>query len=82
MPFVQVHTIKGLLNATQKKELINKLSDVMVEIEGGGNPDFRKMVWINIDEREADTWAIGDMRPSTGFIDQFVKMRDGSTKND
>ena len=77
MPFVHVQTIQGCLNAQQKQQLISQLSDVMVEVEGGGNPDFRNMVWITIEEREATSWAIGEMRPTADFIQQFVAQRDG-----
>ena len=44
MPFANVRTAKGLLDKKQKTQLCTRLTDVMVEVEGRGNPDFRKLV--------------------------------------
>jgi hypothetical protein len=38
MPFVNVQTIKGIMNAEQKSELLRRMTDLMVEIEGKGDP--------------------------------------------
>lgn len=76
MPFVNVTTLQGLLTAQQKQTLITKLADVLVEVEGGGNPDFRKMVWVSIEERAPESFGLGELRPTTASIAQFVAMRD------
>ena len=34
MPYVNVKLIEGVFNADQKQEMITKLTDTMVEIEG------------------------------------------------
>jgi 4-oxalocrotonate tautomerase len=52
MPFVNIQTVKGLLDEAQKQELLERITDLMVEIEGRGDSEFRKMVWVAIDERE------------------------------
>ena len=38
MPFVNVKLIKGVFDAEQKQEMIRKLTDTMVEIEGEAMP--------------------------------------------
>ena len=76
MPFVNVTTIKGLLSEQQRRALITKLADVLVEVEGGGNPDFRKMVWISIEERTPESFGLGELRPTAASIAQFVAVRD------
>ncbi|MFZ6746407.1 tautomerase family protein [Undibacterium sp. JH2W] len=76
MPYVQINTIKGMLNTTQKQRLLEKIADVLVEIEGGGNPEFKKSVWINIQESEAEGWSISGLRPSSQQIAQFIAARD------
>ncbi|MES2040126.1 MAG: tautomerase family protein [Pseudomonadota bacterium] len=76
MPYVQINTIKGILNTDQKQRLMEKIADVLVEIEGGGNPEFKKSVWINIQESEAEGWSMSGLRPSTQQIAQFVAVRD------
>ena len=46
MPFVNVQTIKGIMNSEKKKELLRRMTDLIVEIEGNGDPEFRRSVWI------------------------------------
>ena len=59
MPFVNVLTVKGILDDNQKNELLERLTDVLVEIEGKGDPAFRKEVWVRIDEQEPKHWVRG-----------------------
>ena len=33
MPFVNVQTIKGIMNPEQKKELLRRMTDLIVEID-------------------------------------------------
>lgn len=68
MPYVSVSTIRGILDAEQKKALLERITDVMVEIEGQGNPAFRASVWVKIDEQEPASWALGGQIPTTQFI--------------
>ncbi len=76
MPFLNLRTIKGLLNDEQKKYLMEKFTELLVETEGGGNPEFRKMVWIQIEEEEPKHWQIGELRPTQEFIAGFVRQRE------
>jgi len=76
MPFLNLRTIKGLLNDEQKKYLMEKFTELLVETEGGGNPEFRKMIWIQIEEEEPKHWQIGELRSTPEFIAGFVKQRD------
>ena len=76
MPFLELHTVKGLLSPEQKRYLMEKFSDLLVEVEGGGDPEFRKMVWINIDEREASGWRIGELWPTEEAVARHVEARD------
>ena len=59
MPFVNVRTFKGALSNKEKKELQNKITDLLVEYEGKGNPEFRKFVWVMLEEEEPKNWMIG-----------------------
>ncbi len=77
MPFVQINTIKGMLNPRQKQQMLEKVADVMVEIEGAGDPEFRKSIWIAINESEAECWSMAGMRPSTQQVEQFLALRNG-----
>ena len=56
MPYVNVKLIKGVFDSDQKREMIEKLTDTMVEIEGEA---MRPVTWITIEEVESGEWAIG-----------------------
>ena len=82
MPFVQIHTIRGMLNPMQKQQLLKKIADVMVEIEGASDPDFKKSVWITINESEAESWFMGGVHPDIQQIQQFLAARDSRLLQD
>lgn len=68
MPFIKVQTIKGIMNSEQKKELLRRMTDLIVEIEGKGDPEFRQSVWILIDEQEPEQWSLGGIQPTFEMI--------------
>ena len=72
MPFVNVRTVKGLLNDTQKRELQDRITDLMVEFEGRGDPAFRRLVWVLIDEQEPGNWCLGGTPVTPEMIQRVV----------
>jgi len=72
MPFAKIVTVKDALNTDEKRLLKEKITDALVEIEGGGNPDFRQHVWVVIDEIEGENWSVGGLEPSAEMI-QAIK---------
>ncbi len=82
MPYVIVETVKGILDNDEKKLLLDRITDVLVEIEGKGNPAFRKEVWVKIDEQEPHHWMRGGLVPTAERITAlFGKLEpDGSRK--
>ena len=68
MPYVTISTVRGILDAAQKKTLLERVADLMVEVEGQGNPDFRRNVWIKIEEQEPAHWCAGGMLPTQEII--------------
>ncbi|WP_259565915.1 tautomerase family protein [Enterobacter sichuanensis] len=68
MPFVNVQTIKGIMNDEQKSELLRRMTDLMVEIEGREDPEFRRSVWIRIDEHDPEQWSLGGLQPTAEMI--------------
>ena len=59
MPFVNIRTYKGFLSVSEKKELQNKITDLLVEYKRKGNPEFRKLVWVMLEEEEPENWMLG-----------------------
>jgi 4-oxalocrotonate tautomerase len=68
MPFVTVSTARGILDIDQKQALLQRITDLMVEIEGQGNPDFRQSVWVKIEEQEPAHWSLGGVIPNADAV--------------
>ena len=56
MPFVNVKVIEGVFSGEQKREMISKLTDTMVEIEG---ENMRGVTWVVVEEVKSGDWGIG-----------------------
>jgi 4-oxalocrotonate tautomerase len=65
MPLVTIDVIKGVFTPEQKKKLIEKVTDAMVEVEG---ENLRPVTWVRINEFESGDWAIGGQRLSAGDV--------------
>jgi 4-oxalocrotonate tautomerase len=56
MALIQVKLIEGVFTAPQKREIIQRLTDAMVEIEG---ENMRRAIWCVIEEVASGEWGIG-----------------------
>lgn len=56
MPLVNVKVIKGVFDSQQKQQMIGRLTDAMVAIEGEA---LRGVTWVTIEEVEGGDWGIG-----------------------
>ncbi len=56
MPLINVKVIEGVFSDVQKQEIIQKLIDAMVSIEG---ENMRQVTWVVIDEVKSGNWGIG-----------------------
>ncbi len=72
MPFVNIKTLKGALTEDQKTELHRKVSEVMIEVEGRGDPQFGKYVMIMIEELEPRNASIGGRQASEEFVKKIT----------
>jgi 4-oxalocrotonate tautomerase len=81
MPYLQLQTVKGVLSPEQKTYLMDRFTALLVEVEGGGNPEFAKKVWIRIDESEAGNWQLGELRPTAGLIERMANARDAGRES-
>ncbi len=62
MPFVNVKVIEGVFDADQKREIVKRLTDTMVGIEG---ENLREVTWVVLEEVKSGDWAIGGNALST-----------------
>ncbi len=56
MPYVQVKVIEGVFTPQQKQDMITKLTDTMVDIEG---ESMRPVTWVTVEEVRSGEWSIG-----------------------
>jgi 4-oxalocrotonate tautomerase len=56
MPLVTIDVIEGVFNPHQKRELIDKVTAAMLEVEG---EPLRGVTWVRIQEFRGGDWAIG-----------------------
>ncbi len=68
MPYVTISTVRGILDAAQKKQLLERITDLLVEVEGQGSADFRRNVWVRIEEQDPTHWSLGGMQPTSEII--------------
>ena len=56
MPLVQIKGIGGYLSLEQKQDLIRKVTDAVVSVEGEG---LRPVTWVTIEDVEPGAWGVG-----------------------
>ena len=56
MPFAQIKGISGFLTLEQKQEIIKKVTDAIVSVEGEG---LRPVTWVILEDVNSGEWGIG-----------------------
>ncbi|KAM3099509.1 4-oxalocrotonate tautomerase family protein [Phormidesmis sp. 146-12] len=56
MPLVNVKLLEGVFTSAQKQDMIRKLTDTMVSIEG---ENLRPVTWVVIEEVKSGDWGVG-----------------------
>jgi 4-oxalocrotonate tautomerase len=56
MPLVTIDVIKDVFTSSEKQQLIAKVTEAMVSVEGEA---LRGVTWVRINEFESGDWAIG-----------------------
>jgi 4-oxalocrotonate tautomerase len=65
MPLIQVKLIEKVFTSQQKQEMIKKLTDAMVSIEG---ENMRQVTWVIIEDVNSGEWGIGGQPLSTEAV--------------
>jgi 4-oxalocrotonate tautomerase len=55
MPLIQVKIIEGVFTPAQKQDIVRKLTDAMVAIEG---ENMRPVTWCVVEEVKSGDWGI------------------------
>jgi 4-oxalocrotonate tautomerase len=56
MPLVDIQLIEGVFSSEQKKRMIEKITQTMVDIEGEA---MRGVTWVRVKEFASGEWGIG-----------------------
>ena len=56
MPFINVKVIEDVFTAEQKREIVERLTETMVSIEG---ENMRGVTWVLVEEVKSGDWGIG-----------------------
>jgi len=65
MPLIQVKLIEGVFSQAQKQDIIKKLTDAMVSIEG---ENMRPVTWVVVEEVKSGEWGIGGKAMTTADV--------------
>ena len=65
MPLIQVKMIEGVFSTAKKKEIVMKLSDTMVAIEGEA---LRPYTVVLLEEIRSGDWGVGGTALSTADV--------------
>lgn len=56
MPLAQLKGLSGYLSMEQKQELIRKVTDAIVSVEGEG---LRPVTWVIVEDVPSGQWGVG-----------------------
>jgi len=65
MPLIQVKLIEEVFTPAQKQEIISKLTDTMVSIEG---ENLRPLTLVIIEETRSGDWGVGGKGLTTADV--------------
>lgn len=68
MPLITVNLIENVFSKEQKSEIIGKLTNTMVEIEG---ENMRGVTWVKIEEVAEGEWGIGGQALTAAMVHQI-----------
>lgn len=70
MPLIEVHLVEDVFDSAQKKQIIEKLTDAMVSIEG---ENMRGVTWVKISEVASGEWGIGGQPLTTEAVKALAR---------
>lgn len=74
MPFVQIKLIEGVFSSEQKNQMLEKVTNAMLSVEG---ENLREVTTVVIDEVKSGDWAVGGRRFEA---DQVKAIAEGKSK--
>lgn len=75
MPLIEVHLIENVFSPEQKRQMISKLTDAMVAVEGEA---MRGVTWVKISEVASGEWGIGGSPVTTQAVKDMAAAKRAS----
>lgn len=72
MPLVTIDLIKDVFTPSQKREIVEKVTEAMISVEGEG---LRGVTWVRIQEFEQGDWAIGGKSLSAADVQALASAK-------
>lgn len=73
MPLIDIQLIEGVFDKNQKQEMIRKVTDAMVGIEGEA---MRGVTWVRVHEIASGEWGIGGKALTAADVKAMQKQAD------
>jgi 4-oxalocrotonate tautomerase len=65
MPYVDIKLIEGVFDSDEKREMIEKVTEAMIEVEG---ESMRGVTFVVVDEVKSGDWGIGGQAMTTEAV--------------
>ena len=72
MPLIEVHLVEKVFTPEQKRQIIQKVTDAMVSVEG---ENMRQVTWVKISEVASGEWGIGGKQLTTEAVEELAAGR-------
>jgi 4-oxalocrotonate tautomerase len=73
MPLIQIKLIEGVFTADQKQQMIEKVTDAMVSVEG---ENMRPLTWVLVQEDvKSGDWGIGGQGATVEAVREIASGR-------
>ncbi len=69
MPLAQIKGISGILSLEQKQELIKKVSEAIISVEGEG---VRPVTWVIVEDVPTGQWGVGGDPVTTEAVQEMI----------
>jgi 4-oxalocrotonate tautomerase len=76
MPLIQIRGVGGYLSLEEKQEMIRRVTDAVLSVEGEG---LRDVTWVTIEDVEPGAWGVGG-KPVTADDLRAMAGRDGDLR--
>lgn len=72
MPLINVKIIEDVFSPEQKRQIVSKLTDAMVTIEGEA---MRSVTWVVVEEVKSGDWGIAGKPLTTADVKALAALR-------